>query len=99
MIPIQIATPASEELEAAIRWYEQRRQGLGAEFYDAIVAALELIGAHPEIGTSRPDPIPTRQLLLQRFPYKVVYRVRQQNLYIVAFAHTRRRPGYWRNRP
>lgn len=98
MIPIQFAKPASQEFEAAIRWYEQRRHGLGAESYDAIVAAMDLIGARSEIGTSRPDPIPTRQFLLQRFPYKIVYRVRPHDLYIVAIAHTSRRPGYWRNR-
>lgn len=98
MTPIQIATPASEEFEAAIRWYEQRREGLGAELYDATVALLELISTHPSIGTMRPDPLPTRQLVLQRFPYKIVYRVRAHDLYVVAIAHTSRRPGYWRDR-
>ena len=52
MTPILFATAAPQEFEAAIRWYELRREGLGAELYDAIVAALELIAAHPEIGTA-----------------------------------------------
>lgn len=98
MTPIQIAKPASEEFEAAIRWYQKRRDGLGAEFYDTTVAALELIATHPEVGTKRPDPLPTRQLVLPRFPYKVVYRVREHDLYVVAIAHTSRRPGYWTDR-
>lgn len=99
MTPIQFAKPASEEFEAAIRWYEQRSQGLGAEFYDAIVAAMELTGAHPEIGATRSDPLPTRQFVLQRFPYKIVSRVRSRDLYVVAIAHTSRRPDFWQNRP
>lgn len=95
---LQVSTPASEELEAAIRWYEQRQLGLGGEFYDAVVAAFELISAHPEIGAMQQERLPTRQLALQRFPYTVVYRVREQDLYVVAVAHTSRQPGYWRNR-
>ena len=98
MTPILFAIPASQELEAAIRWYEQRREGLGAELYDAIVAGLELIGTHPEVGTARPGPLPTRQLVLQRFPYKIVYRVRADDLFVVAIAHTSRQPGYWKDR-
>jgi plasmid stabilization system protein ParE len=96
--PILFAKPASQELEAAIRWYEQRRKGLGAELHDATVAALELIATHPEIGTARPDRLLTRQLLLQQFPYKIVYRVRGHDVYVVAIAHTSRRPGYWKDR-
>ena len=98
MTPIQFAKPASEEFEAAIRWYEHRSQGLGAEFYDAMAAAMELIGSHPELGASRSDPLPTRQFVLERFPYKIVYRVRSHDLYVVAIAHTSRCPGYWQNR-
>jgi plasmid stabilization system protein ParE len=96
--PILFAITASQELEAAIRWYEERREGLGAELYDATVAGIELIATHPEIGVLRPGPVPTRQLVLQRFPYKIVYRVRAHDLYVVAIAHTSRSPGYWRDR-
>jgi plasmid stabilization system protein ParE len=95
---ILFAKPASEELEAAIRWYEERREGLGAELYEAMVAGLDLIATHPEIGTVRPSRLPTRHLVLQRFPYKIVYRVRAHDLYVVAIAHTSRRPGYWKDR-
>jgi hypothetical protein len=38
---LQTAKPAAEELEAAVRWYEERRAGLGAEFYEAIVRTMQ----------------------------------------------------------
>lgn len=98
MIPIRFAQPASEEFEAAIRWYEQRTTGLGREFYDAVVAAIDLISVHPEIGTTRQSPPATRHLVLPRFPYQIVYRVKPDDLYVVAVAHTSRRPGYWKGR-
>lgn len=46
-------------------------------------------------------PVPgedhTRRLLLTRFPYQIVYRFRQGEIIIVAIAHLRRLPGYWKH--
>ena len=69
-----IAKPAAEELVAAIRWYEERRAGLGGEFYDAVVRAMDRTAAMPEAGS----PIGTlgvRRMLVAGFPYQIVYRV------------------------
>ena len=98
MKPFQISAPAGEELAAAITWYEAKRPGLGGEFYDAVVRAIDLIRAHPEIGTFRSGRLAHRRFALTRFPYTIVYRVREPDVYIVAIAHTSRRPGYWKNR-
>jgi hypothetical protein len=35
---------------------------------------------------------------LPHFPFSLVYRVRHAEIEIVAVAHHRRRPGYWRSR-
>ena len=41
----------------------------------------------------------TRHFVLpSRFPYTIVYRVRDQDIVIVAIAHHSREPGYWRHR-
>ena len=40
----------------------------------------------------------TRHFLLRRFPFGVVYRELGETLQIVAVAHGRRRPGYWKGR-
>jgi plasmid stabilization system protein ParE len=90
--------PASEELEAAIRWYEIQRPDLGVEFLEAVAATISLIEANPEIGTPIRDDPRTRRLLVVRFPYQVAYRLRASEIVIVAFAHLKRRPGYWRDR-
>jgi len=54
-----------------------------------------LIRTRPEIGAAAGR---TRSWLLTRFPYRLIYRVRDEDVYIVAIAHTSRRPGYWQNR-
>jgi hypothetical protein len=44
--------PASEEFTEAVHWYEERRSGLGAEFFDAVSATMALIAERPEVGTA-----------------------------------------------
>jgi len=39
-----------------------------------------------------------RRSLLSRFPYQIVYRVEGDTIRIYAFAHVKRRPGYWNKR-
>lgn len=40
MRQVRVLRQAAEEAEAAVRWYEKERVGLGAEFAGAIDAAL-----------------------------------------------------------
>ena len=96
--PIHISEPASDEFSEAVRWYEARRPGLGGEFVDAVAAILSRIESNSEIGTSLSADGQTRRALVARFPYQVVYRLRPTEMVIVAFAHLKRRPGYWTTR-
>jgi hypothetical protein len=68
--PFRFSDPATTELAHAIRWYEQQRAGLGGELFDAIAETINLIRTHPEIGLPRPTRRPSRQLRVNRFPYK-----------------------------
>jgi plasmid stabilization system protein ParE len=96
--PVRIAPQASEEFTEAVRWYEGRRTGLGDEFYDSVVHAVSTLRRHPAIGVKVESPQPHRQVLVDGFPYRVIYRERSDDLYVVAVAHTSRRPGYWKHR-
>lgn len=96
--PIRSCEPASEEFTEAVRWYEARRAGLGGEFFDAVARTLSLIENHPEIGALMSADGQTRRTLVTKFPYQVVYRLRSTEIVIVAIAHLKRRPGYWKNR-
>jgi toxin ParE1/3/4 len=97
--PFQFSDPATAELTDAVRWYEQQRAGLGSDLFDAIIEAVDLIRAHPELGAPRTSRRPSRQLRVNRFPYNVAYRIRDDDIYVVAVAHTSRRPDYWKHRP
>jgi len=88
---------AGEEFADAVGWYEDQRPGLGAEFFDSVVQATSLIQTHPEIGTLDSNRR-TRRVLVQRFPYQVVYSLTPDEIIIVAIAHLKRRPNYWISR-
>jgi plasmid stabilization system protein ParE len=96
--PFLISGPASEELTEAVRWYEQRRHGWGGKLFDSVTHAIEQICEHPEIGSQRTGRWPNREWRVKGFPYKVVYRIREHDIYVAAIAHTSRHPDYWKDR-
>ena len=99
--PLRTEPEAGEELLEAARWYEQRQPGLGMEFFAAIAAAVEFIQQHPEAGSPVPyvtEAVPAGRFILRRFPYSVVFLELESEIRILAFAHHRRHPNYWKER-
>ena len=87
---------ADLELEEAAFFYEKRAEGLGDDLLDDVDAAIERIVAHPTL--YRVVCGQARQMRLRRFPYNLVYEVHGEDIFILALAHIRRRPFYWRHR-
>jgi plasmid stabilization system protein ParE len=87
---------AADEAEAAERWYRERNQTAAARFRRELDSAVDRIAERPEAGA--PYLENCRRIPLHRFPFFIVYRFRQVRIEIVAVAHGRRRPGYWRER-
>ena len=81
--------------ESAV-FYEKESEGLGSAFLDEIERAITKICDHKEIGRLYIGNI--RQYTLTRFPYSILYLVENQEIIVVAIAHHRRKPGFWRNR-
>jgi toxin ParE1/3/4 len=98
--PLRLDREAEEELEAAWRWYEERRPGLGREFLDSIKEALlRLEGPTVSLLVEGvPTDLGVRRLLVRRFPYSVVFVDLPTERRVLAIAHSRRRPGFWRKR-
>jgi toxin ParE1/3/4 len=88
---------ATSELEEAASWYELHRPGLGGQFHAAVEDAVTRIQFNPQSGTRHGDT-QFRFVLVRRFPYVVYYRETAHSIRIMAIAHGRRRPDYWRNR-
>jgi plasmid stabilization system protein ParE len=93
---VEFHPSASQELEAASSFYEGRRPGLGEELADEIDDVCVLLSEYPAIGW-KVDEI-HRNVPLRRFPFILFYRVLANAVQIIAVAHKRKRPGYWRRR-
>jgi toxin ParE1/3/4 len=89
--------PAAErELAAAINVGETRGAGLGLELLQEVRRVVAMLCDAPQIGEPL-DPL-RRRFPLRRFPFAIIYRVKGDTLRVLALAHRRRRPGYWRER-
>lgn len=94
-----IWTPeAADELAEAHGWYRARNPAAADGFADEVVRALGEIEDGP--GRWAVEGHGARRLRLRRYPFKLVYRWRPDEgvVELVAVAHDKRRPGYWRDR-
>lgn len=95
---LRLLPEAEEELAAAARWYEDKRDGLGVDFVAMIDRTLGLIHDAPVSFPLWHQDSPIRKCLVQRFPFLVLFVVESDAIVVVAIAHARRRPGYWKDR-
>jgi toxin ParE1/3/4 len=93
---LKIHPAAEAELAAAAQFYESRLTGLGETFLVDIGRCFDRVHNSPQSGA--PCYGRFRRLLVRRFPYSVVYEILPDMVLILAVAHQRRKPGYWRRR-
>jgi toxin ParE1/3/4 len=89
---------AAGELAAAARWYGEHSPPASLRFMAAIQQAIRTIVEAPEAWPRRGERADVRTRAVASFPYSIVYRVRANEVYILAIAHAKRRPGYWSGR-
>jgi len=87
---------AIDEAAAAAAWYRDRGSSAKEAFLTEIDRAVERIAETPERWPQYLQS--TRRFLLHRFPYSIVFRFDSERILVLAGAHARRRPGYWRHR-
>jgi len=94
--PLVVHRLARNEASAASRWYRRRSVKAAARFAAELARAFQTIEDRPE---SFPSYLgDTRRCLLRRFPYVVVFYEMPSYFLVVAIAHGRRKPGYWKRR-
>jgi plasmid stabilization system protein ParE len=93
---IRFHPAAVEEAEAALDWYAERSPRAAARFVTELERVIEEVAGAPERWAAFDGP--ARRTLLHHFPYAVIYRVAGDAIEVLAVAHGRRRPGYWKMR-
>ena len=96
MFEVEFHDNADAEMREAATYYEQRVSGLGDDFLDEIEEGLNRIREFPLLWSSYEGEY--RRYFLKRFPYGLIYRVEAERIHIIAVAHIRREPSYWKER-
>jgi len=84
---------AKQELDDATRYYEIQYRDLGKRFRKEVRMAAKRVSKYPEAwSVNRGD---VRKCLLHKFPYKLLYSIELDHIFVIAVAHQHRRPDYW----
>lgn len=95
---LEIQPQALTDIADASAWYEERQPGLGQRFTREVVASIEALLPNPLLCRSRNRRLGARWCVPRRSPYRIVYRVTEDRVTIVAVVHAARRDRRWRDR-
>ena len=96
MKPVVHHHAAEKELGKALRYYAGGSAQVGLRFGREVDAAILGIPGPPHLLRKESDG--ARSVRVEGFPYRIVFVERLQYFEVIAIAHMRRRPGYWRRR-
>ena len=96
MLPVDYLPGARRDFDESFDWYLERSAQAAVRFANAVDAALVAIAADP-MRFVAVDAI-HRECRVRKFPFRIVYRLAGNRVLVVAVAHAKRRPGYWRDR-
>jgi plasmid stabilization system protein ParE len=90
---VVLAPAAESDIEEAFHWYQGRDAAADAFRAEALDAIDRLA---VDAMRWRVDANDNQRRLLKHFPYSVWFEVEASTVTILAVAHHRRMPGYWR---
>ena len=93
---IRYLPDAFNDLNEALAYYNLRSPDAAQRFADAVLAEEQAILDFPEMAYSLGGKLRVRRVT--RFPYSLVYLSLEGNILIIAVAHHKRRPAYWKSR-
>jgi plasmid stabilization system protein ParE len=86
---LKINSSAQLDLKSAIDWYETKQVGLGKRFLNDFEKALSRITSNPYIFRLENN---YRNALLDLFPYKVIFKMSNEEIIILAVFNTHQNP-------
>ncbi len=93
---VRLHPDAVRDVEDGIAFYLSRSQIAAERFLTEVEQALDLVAEAPERW-----PLfraGTRRFVMAAFPYSIIYREMRSEIQVLAVAHAKRRPQYWRGR-
>jgi plasmid stabilization system protein ParE len=94
--PFRFHPEAKEDFRDALRWYRARSAIASTEFRKTVSGAIRSVAQSSQLCPKY--LYGTRRFVIQRFPFSVVYLDDPDLVTIIAVAHSKRKPGYWKHR-
>lgn len=95
-MPVFYENEAHNEGMDAAEWYEKQQPDLRNRFLTQWKLAESRMSASPEIHRCFEGVL--RKCRFEIFPYALIFRIRGDQLQVIAVMHMSRNPGYWRGR-
>lgn len=93
---VEFLAAARAEFLESVTYYDEQREGFGLEFAQEVQAAIERIIQYPDAWSLVSKR--TRRCRTKRFPFGIIYQVRDDTLLIIAVMNLHRDPESWRTR-
>jgi len=86
---VQVLPEATEEVGEIFAYYEGEKPGLGHRFQQVLNECYRSLALNPSRPKRKGD---FRHAMVHKFPYRVVYEVREQLVIVYQVRHTSRKP-------
>ncbi|CAN5911936.1 hypothetical protein BH11BAC7_BH11BAC7_03070 [soil metagenome] len=87
---LQFSPKSKPEIQDAYNWYEDQQSGLGEDFLAVLDERLDVLLKHPFSFPQKRGEF--RECYLGKFPFLVIYKVLNKEVYVHAVFHTSRNP-------
>ena len=87
---------AIEEAENSQSWYALRSPIAARGFVNELSHAIDMVSESPNRWPG--FHADTQRYVFPRYPFSLIYRVKDEVVEVLAIAHYKKRPGYWSER-
>jgi toxin ParE1/3/4 len=97
---VVIRPEVEQDVTEAAAWYDAQQAGLGEEFREEVIQVFDMLAVNPLLYSRRHPRKDIRWRYPDRFPYRVVYEVREaeQVVVVAAVLHAARHDRHWQRR-
>ena len=93
---VEFGARADAEYLEALVWYLERGLELAERFATEVERVTVLLEENPRLWAEVEPGV--RRALLHGFPYSLIFTIESDRVFVLAVAHQKRDPEYWRDR-